>query len=29
MAYTNYFGGGVHNTISDRDSLALSVSYSF
>ncbi|KZY39283.1 peptide ABC transporter substrate-binding protein [Oleiphilus sp. HI0081] len=29
LAYTNYFGGGVHNTISDRDSLALSVSYSF
>jgi len=29
MAYTNYFGGGRHNTISDRDNLALSVSYSF
>jgi len=29
MAYTNYFGGGKHNAISDRDNLALSVSYSF
>jgi hypothetical protein len=29
LAYTNYFGGGKHNPISDRDNVALSVSYSF
>lgn len=29
LAYTNYFGGGKHNAISDRDNVALSVSYSF
>lgn len=29
LAYTNYFGGGVHNTLNDRDNVALSVSYSF
>jgi len=29
LAYTNYFGGGKHNPLSDRDNVALSVSYSF
>jgi len=29
LAFTNYFGGGRHNTISDRDNIALSASYSF
>ena len=29
LAYTNYFGGGKHNAIADRDNVALSVSYSF
>tara|TARA_R110002049_G_scaffold50694_2_gene144183 strand:+ start:1088 stop:2971 length:1884 start_codon:yes stop_codon:yes gene_type:complete len=29
IAYTNYFGGGKHNAIADRDNVALSVSYSF
>jgi hypothetical protein len=29
LAYTNYFGGGKNNAISDRDNVALSVSYSF
>jgi hypothetical protein len=29
LAYTSYFGGGIHNTSNDRDNLALSVSYSF
>jgi len=29
FAYTNYFGGGKLNAISDRDNAALSVSYSF
>ena len=29
LAYTNFFGGGVHNTLNDRDNLALSVAYSF
>ena len=29
LAYTNYFGGGKYNAISDRDNVALSVSYSF
>ena len=29
LAYTNFFGGGKHNAVSDRDNVALSVSYSF
>ena len=29
VAYTNYFGGGKQNALSDRDNVALSVSYSF
>ena len=29
LAYTNYFGGGRSNPLSDRDNVALSVSYSF
>ena len=29
IAYTNYFGGGKYNALSDRDNVALSVSYSF
>lgn len=29
LAYTNYFGGGRHNPLSDRDNVQLSVSYSF
>lgn len=29
LAYTNYFGGGKHNAVADRDNVALSVSYSF
>lgn len=29
LAYTGYFGGGKTNFISDRDNVALSVSYSF
>ena len=29
IAYTNFFGGGVHNLLRDRDFLTLSVSYSF
>ncbi|MFT6030221.1 MAG: hypothetical protein ACI8O8_001965 [Oleiphilaceae bacterium] len=29
LAYTNYFGGGKNNALSDRDNVALSVSYSF
>ncbi len=29
LAYTNYFGGGKLNAVSDRDNVALSVSYSF
>jgi Protein of unknown function (DUF1302) len=29
LAYTNFFGGGIHNALSDRDNLAVSVAYSF
>ena len=29
LAYTNYFGGGKNNAISDRDNVALSLAYSF
>lgn len=29
LAYSNYYGGGVYNQISDRDNIALSAGYSF
>lgn len=29
LAYSNYYGGGVYNQISDRDNVAISASYSF
>jgi len=29
FAYTNYFGGGKHNALADRDNASVSVSYSF
>jgi len=29
LAYTNYFDGGKHNAVKDRDNVALSVAYSF
>ncbi len=29
MSYTNFFGGGINNLLSDRDFVAASVSYSF